>query len=224
MLNKRKIASLLVGRHHAIFHKIGYASTFESYFKTVPCSGPVFPERYVERKSIHEFIASEVIKNEPVDYLEFGVFEGESIRWWSALNTHPDSRFIGFDTFSGLPEDWEEKSRGTFDVSGKVPDIDDCRVHFVHGLFQDTLREFLSGFTKKGRLIIHMDADLYSSTLFCLTSLDYLIETDSILIFDEFSSLAHEYAAFHDYCRSFNRDFRVICRTKGYEHIAFACL
>jgi hypothetical protein len=37
-------------------------------------------------------------------YLEFGVYEGASMRWWSEHLTTPEARFIGFDSFKGLRE------------------------------------------------------------------------------------------------------------------------
>ena len=39
-------------------------------------------------------------------YLEFGVFEGETMRWWSQHLDTPGARFVGFDSFEGLPEAW----------------------------------------------------------------------------------------------------------------------
>ena len=84
----------------------------------------------------------------PIDYLEFGVFQGESMRHWVTLNQHPDSRFYGFDSFEGLPEDWKrfdgQMVKAHFDVKGSVPDIDDPRVSFVRGWFQETVDEFLA--------------------------------------------------------------------------------
>lgn len=58
------------------------------------------------------------------------------------INTCPDSRFFGFDTFEGLPEDWTAGNtrKGGFDVGGAVPDLPDPRVRFVKGLFQETRR------------------------------------------------------------------------------------
>ena len=36
---------------------------------------------------------------EPINYLEFGVYTGESLRKWTALSNNTDSRFYGFDSF-----------------------------------------------------------------------------------------------------------------------------
>ena len=63
---------------------------------------PIFDSR-----SKHfNYICKEIVKENPIDYLEFGVYKGDSIREWSGLNLHLESRFFGFDTFTGLPEDW----------------------------------------------------------------------------------------------------------------------
>jgi hypothetical protein len=55
-------------------------------------------------------------------YSEFGVFKGKSIKYWSQLNTHTDSLLHGFDTFSGLPESWDNFTggleKGYFDTMG----------------------------------------------------------------------------------------------------------
>ena len=86
------------------------------------------------------------INNTAITYCEFGVFKGASIKYWSSLNTHDDSRFFGFDTFSGLPENWDNFTgglqKGTFDTHGLVPNINDERVSFYKGLFQDTYQVF----------------------------------------------------------------------------------
>jgi len=158
----------------------------------------------------------------PIDFLEFGVFEGESIFKWAELNQNHNSRFFGFDTFTGLPEAWSEKHhKGYFSVNGKIPHTDDKRIIFLKGLFQKTLPDFLSKLTLKNRLIINMDADLYSSTLYCLTKIDYLLPQDSILIFDEFNNLSHEFSAYLDYTNSYNRKMELICSTSNYHKVAF---
>lgn len=157
----------------------------------------------------------------PIDYLEFGVYQGRTIEMWTQLNSHPESRFFGFDTFTGLPEDYQKNHpKGDFNVAGQPPTINDHRVKFVKGLFQEALPNFLNNFskTKDSTLIVHLDADLYSSTLYCLTKLDFLLD-DSFLIFDEFGDLEHEFAAFYDYIRSYYRDYILLYRHSKWRHV-----
>ena len=105
---------------------------------------------------------------EAIDYLEFGVGKGNSMKWWLENNNSESSRFFGFDTFEGLPEDWDFMPSGTFSTGGKAPSFEDPRVRFHKGLFQESLRPFLQDYQAKNRQVIHLDADLYSSTLYVL--------------------------------------------------------
>ncbi len=95
--------------------------------------------------------------------------------------------FAGFDTFEGLPEDWGTFKKG--EMSFSIPQINDQRAEFMKGLFQDTLLPYLD---KKGSSlvngtnIIHLDADLFSSTIFVLTQLYKYLKKGDILFFDEF--------------------------------------
>jgi len=99
---------------------------------------------FAERIGLYRHLAT-MVGGVPIDYLEFGVWKGDSIRSWSGLNAHPESRFVGFDTFEGLPEDWgSDHPKGTFTTQGQTPSIDDTRVSFIKGLFQQTLKPFLA--------------------------------------------------------------------------------
>jgi O-methyltransferase len=166
------------------------------------------------REKIYDYLNSEVIHKEPVDYLEFGVYEGVSIRYWSKINPSPSSRFVGFDSFEGLPEDWagsfDKVPKGTFDTKGKLPEIDDSRVSFCKGWFQHSLIPFLQTFEPKNRLVIHCDADLYTSTLYVLCTLNHLMKPGTVVIFDEFSSPNDEFRALVDYSSSFLRTYKVV--------------
>jgi len=158
-----------------------------------------------DRFSMYDYL-NENLGNRAIDYLEFGVWKGASIERWSTLNRSPTSRFVGFDTFEGLPESWiAGHPKGTFAVAGLPPAIADSRVSFHKGLFQHTLYPFLRSFQRNEQLVVHVDCDLYSSTLFCLAALDPFLRPGDIVIFDDFHSLDHEFAAFLDYQRSFYR-------------------
>jgi O-methyltransferase len=168
-----------------------------------------------DRESLH-ILACAMNAFKPIDYLEFGVWKGESIRMWTRLNQNPDSRFVGFDSFEGLPEDWTgELAKGAFDLGGVPPDIQDHRVQLVKGLFQDTLPAFLKDFSPRDEspLVIHIDADLYSSALYILTKMDDFIRPGTIVIFDDFSSATHEFRAFKDYCQSYRRKLKPVGMT-----------
>jgi hypothetical protein len=164
---------------------------------------------FATREALYEAIAPA----DAITYLEFGVWRGESIKRWCTLNTHVDSRFYGFDTFEGLPEDWDPAHpKGTFSTSGATPMIDDGRVSFVKGLFQDTLRDFLKRTPLSHRLVVNVDCDIYSATLFVMGTLDRYFAPGTIVVFDDFYSMSHEFRAFHDYDRSFGRTWRAIAR------------
>src|SRR5579871_1165812 len=96
------------------------------------------------------------------DYLEFGVASGLSLKWWVANNPNPDTRFYGFDTFTGLPENWGPYKKGDMNF-GPPPQIADNRVSYLEGLFQQTLPKFIKERQLNRRLVLMMDADLYSS-------------------------------------------------------------
>ncbi len=171
------------------------------------------------REAMWSFIADHSAG--PIDYLEFGVHQGHSIFYFAEQNESPDSRFFGFDCFTGLPEDWNgDFKRGHFDTGGRMPMTADPRIEFVVGLFQDTLPKFLADFKIRNRIILHLDCDLYSSTLYCLTRLDTALPKGAVLIFDEFGELLHEFRAVDDYFSSYRREFKVICSHDNFYTIA----
>jgi len=208
----RKVAAALYPKHLTSLDLLNANVDFEAFSRAVRTNAKRFPDR----SSLFHWL-NESLSDQPIDYLEFGVAAGDSMRIWVGLNNHPDSRFFGFDTFEGLPEDWTRtKPAGTFDTDGRFPDIPDKRVTFIKGLFQSTLYEFLDEFVPRGRLVVHIDCDLYSATLLCLSVLDRRLVPGSLVLFDEFYGLRHEFAAFRDYTRSFYREMRLIGHTDPY--------
>lgn len=182
----------------------------------VPAGTPAF----AERTAMYDHVHAQLVGDAAIDYLEFGVFQGDSIRHWSSLNKNPESRFYGFDSFEGLPEDWKrfdgQMVKAHFDVDGVLPDIDDDRVSFVPGWFQHTVDTFLEKFEPQGQLVVHVDSDLYSSALYVLTRLDALLVPGTIVVFDEFSSVLNEFQALDNYCSAYMREYDVLASAWHY--------
>lgn len=150
-------------------------------------------ENLQTREELWDFAIAKIGKEKKVLFMEFGVWEGYSIKYFSTRLANAGSRFIGCDSFEGLPEKWGTIDREVFSTGGNIPQIKDSRVSFVKGWFQNTFdqavkvgRELAPGCEE---VLIHFDADIYSSSLFLLSRLHQ--EFDSYyFIFDEF--MGHE--------------------------------
>jgi O-methyltransferase len=170
-----------------------------------------------DRTEMYRYVNASILKATAIDFLEFGVFRGESISEWISINKDRASRFYGFDSFEGLPENWRQgQDKGHFDVGGNIPQIDDDRVNFIKGWFDKTVPKFSREFVPRNRLVLHLDADLYSSTLLPLIYFEPYMAKGSLLLFDEFYDRDHEFKAFQDYLRISKRNYRVLCQIDNY--------
>lgn len=177
---------------------------------------------YNKRYGLYDFILKEKALDGPVTYLEFGVSGGHSFLWWLKNNQHPASRFFGFDTFEGLPEDWGGFKKGAMSTQSSVPDTGDSRAVFLKGLFQETLPGFLKkDLNPEARKVIMMDADLYTSTLYTLTSLAPYLKKGDVIFFDQFNVPRHEFLAFQDFCSSYYLNFSMLGAANNYYFCAF---
>lgn len=206
-----------------LLEKACWGLRFNEWLRKTACEGvPYFQRRF----DLYAYLSQFVLKGVAIDYLEFGVATGESIREWIRLNTHARSRFFGFDTFEGLPEAWKHVGgsvpKGTFSTNGQPPLVEnEPRVKFVKGLFQDTIPGFAQAFQPRSQLVLHMDADLHSSTLYVLASLNQLIGPGAIVLFDEFDSFDDEFRALDDFVSAFRKDYCVLgCSGKSYAQVA----
>lgn len=145
-------------------------------------------------------------------FVEFGVHEGYSMKYFSDKNTNDKSLFIGLDSFDGLPEAWGTMPKGSFDVKGSVPKMSDPRVLYLKGWFQDTADGLLDRISGRDNvpLLVHYDADLYSSTLFALTQIARL-KRPYYAIFDEF--IGHETRALYNFAQAFNAKVEFLGQT-----------
>ncbi len=182
-----------------------------------------FPSKwnYNKRYDLYKYVIEKESLNVDLNYLEFGVADGHSFNWWMTENVHAASRFYGFDTFTGLPEDFGPYKKGTFNTGNNIPIIKDDRGKFFQGLFQQTLPTFLQSFNNKNRTIIMLDADLYTATLFTLASLAPFLKKDDIIFFDEFVVPTHEFMAYRNFIDSFYFDLELIGAANNYYFVAF---
>jgi hypothetical protein len=169
------------------------------------------------REDLYAYIYDTHIRDTRLEYFEMGVWYGAAIKSWTQLDSNEDSRYFGFDTFEGLPEVWEGLTAnakiGTFNVGGDIDNvnINDRRVTLIKGLFQDTVHGFLEStdFSESAMRVLHIDSDLYTSALFCLSKFDHILRKNDLVIFDELSSM-DEFWALIDYSTAFRRDYKVL--------------
>jgi O-methyltransferase len=182
-----------------------------------------FPSKwdYNKRYDLYKYIFKNEILNLDINYLEFGVADGHSFNWWMTENNHPASCFYGFDTFTGLPEDFGPYKKGTFANSNNIPTIKDGRGKFYQGLFQQTLPSFLKSFDNRKKKVVMLDADLYTATLFVLTSLAPFLKKDDIIFFDEFVVPTHEFMAYQHFINSYYFNLELLGAANNYYFVAF---
>jgi methyltransferase family protein len=145
--------------------------------------------------ALFEVARRRVVGQAPL-YLEFGVFEGRSLRWWSSHLTQPGARLVGFDSFEGLPENWRPGIDAGHFQTGQPPEIDDSRVSFEVGWFDDTLPQFKV--PDHDQMIVNVDSDLYSSAATVLHWAEPYLRPGTLIYFDEFPDRDHEMKAFNE--------------------------
>ena len=191
-LLKRIVSRIPVDR---VERSLAYSIIFQKFPSLTNCRTFATREELWDHCLVHT-----ISTNEPITFVEFGVWEGYSISYFAEKNKNKNSLFFGLDSFEGLPEDWAHLAKGHFSTGGTFPKICDDRVRFIKGWFQDTFVELLKNIEKRsGRFVVHYDADLYSSTLFCLTQMD-LLKRSYLAIFDEFPG--HETRSLYNYLQS----------------------
>ncbi len=166
---------------------------------------PKLPELFFHRWALFDSMINKSKKDRP--FYEFGVWRGESFKY--LINTF--KKGYGFDTFEGLPEEWDGNNQGAYSADGIIPNIDGGT--FIAGKFEDTLPTFYSK-PRPMASIINFDADLYSSTLCALNYSKPVIDKDTILIFDEFIINPNwekdEYKALNEFCSNNDLTYEVL--------------
>jgi len=157
------------------------------------------------------------IKEKKVLYLEFGVKYGDSIKYWSNKLNNPNSKLHGFDSFEGLPEDWDDVfyKKGSLSVGGKIPNILDKRVKFFKGWFNEVLPVYINenakNFDDFEVIILMIDSDLYSSAKEVLENFAPYINEKFYIYFDNMSRVEHEPKAFKEFMENNKLKFELVC-------------
>ena len=166
---------------------------------------PKLPNIFFDRWLFFDAIIKLTDNSRP--FYEFGVWNGVSFKY--LIKTF--KKGFGFDTFSGLPEDWHNEPKNTYSSFGVIPKIEGGE--FIVGKFEDTLPDFFSTEQPMASLI-NFDADLYSSTLCALNNSNKVIDEKTILVFDEFiinnKWEEDEFKALNEFCDNLGYSYEVI--------------
>jgi len=176
-------------------------------------------ERFSHLKKVCEydyFIEGEI--------LEFGVYSGNTINF---ISEHFNQPIYGFDSFEGLPEDWNMSYKEKFNKHKKgyfavdqLPKVND-NVVLVKGFFDTSLPKWLQENILSQISLLHVDSDLYSSAKTIFDNLNNYIVEGTVIVFDEFYPWGrkryetweqHEYKAFCEWVETYNREFEVLFR------------
>jgi predicted O-methyltransferase YrrM len=147
-------------------------------------------------------------------YLEFGVFTGGTIR--HLAKRKPGVTFYGFDSFEGLPDAWAGFSLGrrAFALGGRMPRVPN-NVELHKGWFNDTIPAWCQRVAGPVAFL-HIDCDLYSSTVDIFRELATRLQPGTVIVFDEYFNYPgwelHEFKAW----KEFVADRHVVYAYLGY--------
>lgn len=138
------------------------------------------------------------------DYYEFGIFRGSTL--YNAYDEatrlgNTSMHFWGFDSFQGLPEvkgidsNRDIFHRGDYEctLENVIIHLTDCgvdwsRIDLISGWFEESLKSGPTDRMRKAAVIL-VDCDLYVSTVPVLDFILPLLQTGTVLIFDEYGNL-----------------------------------
>jgi predicted O-methyltransferase YrrM len=172
-----------------------------------------------DRLDLLEFALSRAPENGLV--LEFGVEKGASLRHLAGLTQRT---VHGFDSFEGLPGDWHgtKEAKGAFTQRGRLPKVPaNAKLHV--GWFDDTLPPFLAQ-DPSFCALIHVDCDIYASTVSIFSQLEGRIQPGTVIVFDEYFNYPgwrqHEYKAFQEFIVRSGHNYRYLGLAAEKGHVA----
>ncbi len=156
-----------------------------------------------------------IMKHEYPHVLEFGVYRGRTLSQIRKALPVEKFKVFGFDSFVGLPEDWTGTNlkKGHFSTRKSIPQIEGVKFHV--GWFKDTIPEYQKD--AQDISLLHIDCDLYSSTIDILYGLHPWIKEGTIIVFDEWfynhkdieENRQHEQKAFFEWAADKNVSYEI---------------
>ena len=176
---------------------------------------------------LHEWIATTQLDRGLLAHgqiLEFGVATGRTLNQFGYWLPH--KTVYGFDGFDGLPEDWTSRMRKGFFARDHLPRVrKNCEL--VVGWFNETL----PGFVEKHQepvALLHVDCDLYSSTVTILNNLKNNIVPGTVIVFDEYINYPgwqlDEFRAWQEHCRKYGVKYEYNGRVSKHQKVAVRVL
>ena len=196
-----------IGKHYRLEQSLNSYNYFKKYFKnSILLKNATELRKYSIKKS------KEQDNQDQFDYLEFGVFDGTSINFFSKYT----KSIYGFDSFEGLKEDWIGNfgfQKGHFDLKKVKPKVN-SNVELIDGFVQDTLDNFIQ---KKDLKInfVHMDLDTYESSLYVLQKIKPYLLKNSVIVFDQLHN-------FEGWDTGEFKALKEVFSDSEYEYIAFS--
>lgn len=168
------------------------------------------------RRELWKYAAS-LVPDPSLPWAEFGIGEGESFDWFG-LTKPRGNTLLGFDSFAGLPEPWSGHGVGHWRSDVYRADRRDIKI--VAGLFADALGRPDAQAALAPQLgLVHLDADLYSSTKTILERTSDRIGPGTVIVFDEFYAYAgwtdNEARAFREFVHERGVCFEYLARADG---------
>jgi predicted O-methyltransferase YrrM len=155
-------------------------------------------------------------------FLEFGVASGRTL--WTIAEGHAGPVY-GFDSFNGLPETW--RPGYPVGVFAQEPPQTLPNAELVIGLFDKTLPAFMERHPGVASFI-HVDCDIYSSTVTILENLASRIVPGTVIVFDEFLNYPgwrqHEFKAWQEFTGKYGIKFRYIGCVPGHQQVCVIIL
>ena len=178
---------------------------------------------------LHKWIATTQLKPDLLSrgtVLEFGVATGRTLNQFA--HWLPNKPVHGFDGFVGLPEDWTSRMRKGFFARNTLPRVrKNCQLWV--GWFDQTLPRFKEKVQLTRPIaLLHVDCDLYSSTVTILNNLKDNIVPGTVIVFDEYMNYPgwqlDEFRAWQEHCKKYGVEYEYIGRVSRHQKVAVRVL